>query len=67
MNVEVYQVTHLVPVSSVTISLSRFESIAIDNGVDVSDESVNLPSKELGTLSVRILLDGLSVGISINE
>ena len=54
---EVYQVTHLVPIS---ISLSRFESTAIGNGVDVSDGSENLPSKDLTALSVRILLDGLS-------
>ena len=56
--------THLVPGSTVTISLSRFESIgtpAIGNGVDVSDGSENLPSKNLVALSVRILLDSLLV------
>ena len=57
---EVYQVTHLVPLSTVTISLSRFESTAIGNDVDVSDGSEDLPSKYLA-LSVRLLLDGLSV------
>jgi hypothetical protein len=60
---EVYQVTHLVPVSTFTISLSRFESTAIGNGVDVSDGSENLPSKDLAALSVGILLDGLSFDI----
>ena len=51
---EVYQITHLVPVS-----LSRFKSTGIDNGEDVSSESEN-PSNDLAGLSVRILLDGLS-------
>ena len=53
MNVKSLKVTHLVPVS-----LSRFESTTVGNGVDVSDESENLFSKDL---TVRILLDGLSV------
>jgi hypothetical protein len=60
---EVYQVTHLVPrlPVSTTISLSRFESTAIGDGVNVNDGSEDLPSKDLAALSVRILLDGLSV------
>ena len=60
---KVYQVTHLVPLSTVTISLSRFKSTAIGNGleVSVSGRSENLSSKELATLSVRILLDDLSI------
>ena len=58
---EVYQVTHLDPVSTITISLSRFESTAIGNSVDVSDGSENLPSKDLAALSVPILLDDPSV------
>jgi hypothetical protein len=58
MNVEVYQVTHLSPVS-----LWRFESTTVGDGVDLSDESENLSSKDLTALrlSVRSLLDGLSV------
>ena len=58
MNVEVYQVNHLDPVS-----LSRFKSTAtgIFNGVEVSDGSKNLPSKDLTALYVR--LHGLSVDI----
>ena len=59
---KVYQVTHLLPVS-----LSRLESTAVGDGVvDVSDESENLPSKNLtAPLSVRSLrlLDGLLVGM----
>ena len=55
---EVYKATHLVPVSTMTISLSRFESTAIGIGVDVSDGSENLPSKELTALSV---LDDFSI------
>ena len=61
---KVYQVTHLV----LGVSFSRFEFTAISfgigvdggNGVDVSDEPENLPSKVLTTLSERTL-DGLSV------
>ena len=49
---EVYQVAHLVPGSAATISLSRFEFTAIDNGVDVSDGSENLLSKDLAALFV---------------
>ena len=49
---EVYQVAHLVPVSAATISLSRFDFTAIDNGVDVSDGSENLLSKDLAALFV---------------
>ena len=60
MNVEICQVTHLVP-----ISLSRFESTTrtVDDGVDVSDESENLLSKDLTALrqSVQFFLDGLLV------
>jgi hypothetical protein len=63
---EVYQVTHLVPLSTVTISLSRFESTAIGKGVDVSNGSENLPSKDLA-LSVRILSDGLSVDMMVKR
>ena len=61
--------THLLvlPVSNVIIPLSQSESTDIRNCILVSDGSENLPSKDLATLSVRILLDGLSVGISINE
>ena len=54
---------HLVPVSTVFISLSWFESTAIGNGVDVRDGSENLASKDLAALSVRILLGGLSIDI----
>ena len=59
---EVCQVAHLGPSSTPTImiSLSRFESTAIGNG-DVSDGPENLSSKGLAALSMRILLDGLSV------
>ena len=56
MNVKSLKVTHLVPVS-----LSRFESTTVGNGVEVGDESDDLRSKDLTALSVRILLDGLSV------
>ena len=64
---EVYQVTHLVPELpvSTTLSLSRFESKAICNGVDVSDGSEDIPSKDLAAFSVRILLDGLSVDMAM--
>ena len=58
---EVNQATHLAPVSTVSISLSRFESTAIGNGVDGSDGSENLSSKDLAALFVRILIDGFSV------
>ena len=54
MNVKT--VTHLV-----SVSLSWFESTTVGNGVEVGDESDNLRSKDLTALSVRILLDGLSV------
>ena len=61
---KVYQVTHL----ALGVSFSRFGFTAIDigvdidgNGVDVSDESKNLSSKDLTTLYVRTLLDGFSV------
>ena len=58
---EAYQATHLVLVSTVTISLSWFEFTAsgTGNGVDVSDRSDTLPF-DLVALSVRILLDGHS-------
>jgi hypothetical protein len=58
---EVYQVTHLVPLSTLIISLSRFESTAIGNGVDMRDGSESIPSEDLAVLSERILLDGLSI------
>ena len=61
MNVGSLLSIHLVPVSIVTISLPQFESTAIGNGVDVSDGSENIPSKDLAALSVRSLLDGLLV------
>jgi hypothetical protein len=60
---EVYQATHLVSVSTVSISLSRFKSTAIGKGIDMSDGSEDIPSRDLAGLSVRILLDGLSVDI----
>ena len=63
MNVD--QVAHLVPVSTIPRSLSRFKSTAIGNGLDVSDGSEKLPSKDLAALSVRIFLDGLSVDMVI--
>ena len=53
---KVCQVTHLVP-----LSLSRFESTSVGNGAEVDDEPDNLRSKDLTALSVRILLDWLSV------
>ena len=63
------EVAHLVPdelpVSTLTISLSRFESTAIGDGVDVNGKSEGLLSKDLVALSVRILLDGLSVDMMI--
>ena len=55
------EVTHLVPVSTVATSLSRFEFTAIGNSVEVSDGSENLPSKDPAALSKRILLHDLSV------
>jgi hypothetical protein len=67
MNVESYQVTHLVPISTVNRSLSRFKSTAIGNGMDVSDGSENLPSWDLAGLSVRILLDGLLVDMMVKS
>ena len=65
---EVCQVAHLGPSSTPTImiSLSRFESTAIGNG-DVSDGPENLSSKGLAALSMRILLDGLSVDMVMVE
>ena len=54
------EVTHLAPVSTDTISLSRFESTAIGNSEDASDGSEGLPSKYRAALSMRILLDDLS-------
>ena len=58
---EAYQATHLVLVSTITISLLRFEFMAsgTGNGIDVSDRSDTLPF-DLVALSVRILLDGRS-------
>ena len=51
-----YQITHLACLA-LGVSFSRFEFTAIDigvdidgNGVDVSDESKNLSSKDLTTL-----------------
>ena len=54
------EVTYLAPVSTDTISLSRFESTAIGNSEDASDGSEALPSKYRAALSMRILLDDLS-------
>ena len=54
------------PVSTLTISLSRFKSTTID-GVVVNDKSEGLLSKDLAALSVRILLDGLSVDMVIGK
>ena len=59
------EVTHVVPVSTPIVSLSRFKSKAIDDGVDVNDRSEGLLSKDLAALSLRILLDGLSVDMVI--
>jgi hypothetical protein len=65
---EACQVTHVVPVSTVTISLSRFESTATGN-VDVSDISENLPWRDLAALklSVRIPIDDLSVDMMVKR
>lgn len=60
-------VAHLVPVSTVTILLSRFESTAIGNGAVVSDRSENLPSKDLAVLSARFFLDDLSVEVMVKR
>ena len=59
---EVYQVTHLVPVlSTLIISLSRFVSTPVGNGVDMRDGLESIPSKDLAILSDGTLLDGFSI------
>ena len=60
-----YQITHPVPVSTVTISLSQFKSGAIGNGIDLSDGLENLCSRIAAALSVGVLLDGLSVDMVV--
>ena len=62
---EVYQVTHLVPLSTVPISSSRF--VAIGNGVDVTDGLDDFNSKDLAARSVWILLYGFSVDMVVKR
>jgi hypothetical protein len=62
---EVCQVTHLVPVSTLFISLSRFESTATGNGVDMRDGSERIPSKDLAGLCEGIFLDGPAIDMVV--